>query len=86
MSTDRIGYFKQYYDMHKDKIIERSRQQHLEKREKRLLAMIEYNKKKKKYISYQDLMRGLTAEPPKINLKPKFEVKKVYNFIVDLTD
>jgi hypothetical protein len=82
--TDRIGYFKQYYDMHKDKIIERSRQQHIEKREKRLELMIEYNRKHKKYISYQDIMRGLTAEPPK--LKPKFEVKKVYNFIVDLTD
>ena len=84
MSTDRIGYFKQYYDMHKDKIIQRSRQQHAEKREKRLLQMIEYNKKTKKYVSYQDLMRGLMGEPPK--LKPKFEVKKVHNFIVDLTD
>lgn len=78
---DRIGYFKQYYDMNKDKIKERSRAQHAKKREERLRKMLEYNSRKKKYISYQDLMRGY--KPSQIEPKIKHPVVKKYCGIID---
>jgi len=81
--ADRVGYFKQYYDMNKDKIKARSRLQHEKKRDDRLRKMIEYNAKKKKYISYQDLVRGKQPEVVEVKLKIIAPVIKKISGVID---
>jgi len=56
---DRMGYFKQYYEMNKEKIKKRSRKQY---DEVLLRKMTGDYPSKKYYISYQDLMKGY--KPP----------------------